>query len=101
MPVLDDGWHMAKPSAAEATARRTKLIRARKKASSASRGSIISALLKQGHDAAFDVGLDNSTLMTIRMAYVMQMSEEIDRPLLQQPQRLTIASHPDVTKRRS
>ena len=81
MPVLDDGWLLAKTSAADATARRTKLINARKKANTASRKSIIAALLKQGHDAAFDVGLDNSTLTTICMAYVMHMSEEIDKPL--------------------
>ena len=81
MPVLDDGWHMAKTYAAEATARRTKLIQGRKKAASASRGSIIGALLKQNHDAAFDVGLGNLTLQTIRMAYILHLSEEIDKPL--------------------
>ena len=46
MRVLDDGWLMAQTSAAEATTRKTKLIKAGKKPASSSRGSIIAALLK-------------------------------------------------------
>ena len=99
MSVLDDGWLLAKTSAADATTRRTKLVNACKKAITSSRGSIIGAFLEQKHDAAFDIGLDNLTLQTLRIAYIMHMSEEIDKPL----PTMTTTSHccesPEVAKR--